>query len=110
MYTGGGQGTAHKGGGFLGAGKARKGILGAGTTQKGGVLGTHMSSWELMYHLFLRLHMIFRLRKRGLMNGNNQKGGGPRCGPNSKKEGLRCGSGNKGGGLYRGTYLYWTYM
>ena len=65
-----------------------------------------------MYHLSLRLlvNMICRIKKKGLRNGHNQRGGGGlKCAPNSEKEGIRCGSGKKGG-LYRRTYVYWTYV
>ena len=66
-----------------------------------------------MYHLFLRLrvNMICRLKKKGLRNGHNQRGGGGGLGARStrKRGSLRCGSGKKGG-LYRRPNMYWTYM
>ena len=37
-------------------------------------------------------------------------GGGLRCGSNSKTGGVLGAGHVKKGGLYRGTYLYWTYM
>ena len=99
------------GGGVLRCGHNPKtmGVLGTYTVRKSGVLGTCLvkreglrnwsctkgGSWELIYHLSLRLlvNMTYRLIKKGLRNGHNQKGKVLGAGPTQR------GGQIKGGGV-----------
>ena len=99
---------AHTNGGPRCGNIPKKGVLGAGTPpKKGGLRNVHSpkrevlrnwsctkgGSWELSYHIYLRLlvNMICRLKRGVLGTGTTRRGGGLRGAP--KKRGLRCGSG-----------------
>ena len=105
-----GVGTPKKRGLMCGHSPKREGTRNWNCSKWGGGLG----SLFIYYLTFLLVNMINWQTEQGggggLRCGHTQKKGGLRCRPNSKKRGALGAGQVKKGGLYRGTYLYWTYM